>query len=276
MTERGERLVEANSPAAYDELVVEAISLWRPRNIRVRITTRPIDQADVDQLDERIAAAGDSDGVLIAAYGHSENLQIPARVTLVEPEEFIARLERCASIAWFGGAPAPAYDRMAVFRDLERTAALLDSVGLHWLPILALNELPIELTATGIAPQDLLERFSFRLLTATFRFAGEGYGEAARGERLADSLVRFPPCAPQFAALVDCKAASDGYSMDADHVLRFQRYVADARQNMDGEEYELRHLVVLSSSFAEASSRAEGGGLLRKRGAPSSLRAPSG
>jgi hypothetical protein len=117
-------------------------------------------------------------------------------------------------------------------------------------PHTGLNEIPAELAAHDVPPQDLLERVAFRLLTATFRFGGERHGEAARGERVPDSVVTWPAGAPlRLAALVDCKAAADGYRMDSDQVLRFEGYVREARQPLEERGFDLRYLIVLSSDF---------------------------
>ena len=136
-------------------------------------------------------------------------------------------------------------------RRLEDDAALLDPVGIRWLPTLALNELPVELFSQTVPPQDLLERMTFRLLTTTFRFGGERHGEAARGERLPDSTLTWPAAADErLAALVDCKATSDGYTMTSDHLLRFKGYVEAARPILAEAGYTLGYLVVVSSDFA--------------------------
>ena len=250
LTETGSRIVEYNRPAAHDELVLETLPLWRPRRMRVRIAARLVEQGDVDRLAGRVAEAGDADGVLIAPLGIADRVAVPAGVDLVGPDALIARLERSALIAWPDRRPHPAYDRVGTLRRLEHDAALLDPVGIRWLPTLALNELPVELFVQNVPPQDLLERMTFRLLTATFRFGGERHGEAARGERLPDSTITWPAAANErLAALVDCKAASDGYTMTSDHLLRFRGYVEVARPVLKAAGHDLRYLVVVSSDF---------------------------
>jgi hypothetical protein len=186
----------------------------------------------------------------IAPLGVADGITVAARVAVVRPEALIARLERSALIAWPDRRPTPAYDRVGTLRWLESDAALLDPVGIRWLPTLALNELPVELFSQSVSPQDLLERMTFRLLTATFRFGGERHGEAARGERLADSSLTWAAAANErLAALVDCKAASEGYTMTSDHLLRFKGYVEAARPVLEEAGDELRYLVVVSSEF---------------------------
>jgi hypothetical protein len=250
VTETGSRIVEYNHPAAHDELVVEALPLWRARRVRVRIAARPVEQADIDRLAERIAEQGDADGVLVAPLGIVEGVTPHARVGLVAPDELISRLERSALIAWPDRRPTPAYDRVDTARRLEDDAALLDPVGIRWLPTLALNELPPELQSHDVPPQDLLERMTFRLVTATFRFGGERHGEAERGVRLPDSTLTWPAGAPErIAALVDAKAAADGYTMTSDHMLRFLGYVENQLATLEEAGYELHYLIVVSSDF---------------------------
>jgi hypothetical protein len=256
LTETGASVVEYQHPAPYDELVLELTPLWRSRTVRVRIATQPVSQSDIDRLVERIGEAADADGVLVAPLGTDGNVAVPSQIALVEPAELIARLERSALVAWLDRKPAPAYQRIAAMRTLEREAALLDPVGLRWLPTLALNELPAELAAHAVSPQDLLERVAFRLLTTTFRFGGERSGEASRGRRLPDSVVTWPAGAPlRLATLVDCKASADGYMMDSDQVLRFQGYVREARPPLEEKGFDLRYLIVLSSDFPGRSGR---------------------
>jgi hypothetical protein len=249
LTENGERVIEFNRPAAYDELVLEVAPLWRRQRIRVRIATRIATQDDLIRLSARVDEGGDSDGVFIAAHGIADGVTTPRRLMLVTPEELVARLERSPLIMWQERRPTAAYERITALRGLRKDAALLDPVGIRWLPVLALNEVPVELSAQDSPPQDLLERVAFRLLTSVFRFSGERHGEAARGQRLADSVITSRAPGQPWAALVDCKASADGYVMTADHLLRFEEYVTRARPPLEQEGFDLRYLVVLSSDF---------------------------
>jgi hypothetical protein len=248
LTESGSRVVEFQAPAAYDELVLETRPLWRPRRVRVRIADQPVDQGDVDRLAEAVAANGDAEGMLLTCLGVNAQLHAPPAVMVVEPAELIARMERCSVIAWPNRRPVPAYDRLSVQRSLDHDAFLLDPVGLRWLPSLALNELPAELSGRDLGPETLFERMAFRLLTSTLRFGGSRYGEAARGQRLPDAVVSWPGSS-RLVALLDCKATADGYVMDSDHYLRFVGYVTNLRAGLEADGDELRYLIVLSSSF---------------------------
>jgi hypothetical protein len=249
VTESGSQVIDFQSPATHDELLLEKQPLWRPRRIRVRIVDRPVEQTDVTRLAEIVAANTDAEGLLFAPLGMTSDIEMPDTVMLIGPAEMISRMERCSMIAWPDGSPAPAYDRLALQRDLDRDAFLLDPVGLRWLPSLALNELPTELAGRHLVPDALFERMAFRLFSSTLRFGGVRYGEAARGQRLPDALLTFPGPAP-VSAIMDCKASADGYTMDSDHYLRFVGYVSTLRAGLDAEGGELRYLIVLSSSFA--------------------------
>ena len=248
LTETGNHIVEVHRPAAYDELIVETRPLWRPRRLRVRIAARAAAQDDVDRLAEAVETAGDAEGVLLTPLGADGSLQPPPTIMVIDADELIARMERCTSIAWPDRRPVPAYERVAVQRDLERDAFLLDPAGLRWLPTLALNELPAELAGRDLVADALFERMAFRLMTNTLRFGGTRHGESARGQRLPDAVLTWST-APRLLALMDCKATADGYLMDSDHYLRFTGYVTTMREQLEADGAELRYLVVLSSSF---------------------------
>lgn len=250
LTEQGVEVATFSGPAAYDELVLKATPLWRERTIRVWIAADRVTQDDLDRLAERVRDASDSDGLMLAPLGVDDDLHVPPQVVLIHADDLIRRLERTPLIGWAGDVPFPAYDRLDALSHLGADAALLDPVGIRWLPILALNELPQELVTHGVTPQDLLERLAFRLLTSVFRFGGTRHGEAARGQRLADSVITWPERNPlRIAALLDCKAASHGYTMTSDHFLRFAGYIEEAKPVLEEEDRDLRYLIVLSSSF---------------------------
>lgn len=78
LTETGNNVVEAHRPVAYDELLLEARPLWRPRRVRVRIADRPVTQDDVDRLADAVDTGGDAEGLLIAPLGSAEVLPVPA------------------------------------------------------------------------------------------------------------------------------------------------------------------------------------------------------
>ncbi|MGB0097223.1 MAG: restriction endonuclease FokI C-terminal domain-containing protein [Solirubrobacteraceae bacterium] len=115
--------------------------------------------------------------------------------------------------------------------------------------------IPPELAGRELAPEDLFEQVAFRLVTSALRFGGERFGESRRGERLPDAVLRWPG-SQRLVALLDCKATSSGYTMDADHFLRFAHYVERLREDVERDGYELRYMLIVSSSFPGAPGRA--------------------
>src|SRR5665811_1029828 len=87
-------------------------------------------------------------------------------------------------------------------------------------------------------------------MTSVFRFGGKRYGESMPGKGLPDALLTFAESSKNLVgALLDCKAAADGYRMDSDHLLRFQRYVSEMRPELEERGVDVRYVVVLSSEF---------------------------
>lgn len=236
------------SLADYDELTVRYVGLWRTRPSPVRIMHRPATPADVDNLSETAQQLGSSHALLMVPHGTDEPLEDTALVTVVSDAELTDRIIASPLTRWEDDQPSAAADRLELLLDLEQTTSLLDPVGIRWLPSLALNEQPPGLADLDVEPQDLLERKAFRLLTASFLFNGVRYGEASRGERVPDAVLHMPD-GSQISLLVDCKAASEGYRMAADHLLRFQEYWDKLQPPLNADGYDLRYLLVLSSHF---------------------------
>jgi hypothetical protein len=248
--EAGAEISDYRRRADHDELFAEVNVLWARRSIRVRVASRPVAPRDVVRFAESLAANGDVAGWLVAPLGIEGELPVGRAVEVIEPEQLIERLERSSRVTWTDRRPSVALDRLAHQRALFEDAGQLDPVGLRWLPVVAHNELPGELRDGDAAPQDWLERLAFRMLTHTFRFAGVRYGEAARGKRVPDALLRWPSGGESLAALLDCKASADGYTMTADHYLRFKEYVRICRAEAESTGHDLKYMVVLSSTFS--------------------------
>ena len=222
--------------------------LWRLRRVRARIATAAVDQGRIDQLAEASGQAADVEAVLFAPYGVEDSLTIPKSVTLVLPDQLIACLERCPMVVWDGGVPAPAYTRVMQQRDLDEVAFLLDPVGLRWLPSLSRNEYPSDLEGQPASPDALFERMTFRMFTSCLRFGGQRYGEAERGKRLPDAVLK-PPGSDRYSVLLDCKASGEGYVMEADHHLRFKGYVDTLGGALAADGYPIRYILIVSSAF---------------------------
>jgi hypothetical protein len=236
--------------ADHDALYATHASLWTSRSVRIRVLARLAEPRDVERLAESLVAEGDGLGWLVHPHGSSGSLPSLPSVELVTPAELIHKFERSSRVAWNDRRPAVAMDRLADQRSLFEDARLLDPVGMRWLPVTAHNELPPELVAAGGEPQDWLERLAFRLLSHTFRFGGRRYGEAARGRRVPDALLLLPSTTDKVSALVDCKSSADGYTMAADHYLRFKEYERRLRAEAESAGHSLQYMIVVSSTFA--------------------------
>ncbi len=232
----------------YSEFLSSAPGTWRPHRIVVRLFYRAVGQADLDGLIENANMASAVEALVISAEEMSPTLTPPLGVHLVSPNEFANRITSSPIVEWIDDMPRVSVDRLGLLIALDELTGLLDPIGIQWLPSLALNELPAALATRDVQPQDLLERKTFRVMTASYRFGGVRYGEAERGKRLPDSVLHWPDGSPT-SAIIDCKAASSGYRMDPDHLLRFIRYweVLDPMLAEQGKE--LEYLIVVSSHF---------------------------
>jgi len=244
---------EYHRGADYDDFTASASSIWRPQRITIRIVYRNVKQEDVDMLLLDMRDSGIAEALVLTGSGVDGPISAPVGIWVIPPAELAARITSSPLVSWSEGAPDIATDRLELLFDLTQTASLLDPVGIQWLPALALNELPSAISTVDIEPQDLLERKAFRVLTASFRFSGTRYGESARGKRLPDAVLHFPNPASTTSAMVDCKAASSGYHMDADHLLRFERYWDTLAPQLAAEGRDLTYLAIVSSHFPGAS-----------------------
>ena len=231
-----------------DEFTVTVRGLWRLNRVLVRIYHRPIQMRDVQEVEDFASITGALESLLLAAQGLEDSDLTPRPgVTIVSDHELSQRITSSALARWDEDRPSLATDRLDLMLRLSHKS-LIDPVGIEWLPSLALNELPPSLEGYEVEPQDLFERKSFRLLTATFRFGGTRYGESRRGQRLPDAVLDWPDGSTT-SALFDCKAASSGYRMTSDEFLRFRNYWETLAPQLSGNGQELKYLIVLSSYF---------------------------
>ena len=234
--------------AEMDEFTVVVPGLWHMHSVLVRIYHRLIRDEDLDDARIYASITGAIEALVLPVHGTKEVASpVGPGLTVMSAEEFVERIISSALVRWDEDRPSLAIDRLDLMLQLSSTL-MVDPIGIEWLPSLALNELPPALVDYGFEPQDLLERKSFRLLTATFRFGGLRYGESARGKRLPDAILYWPDGSPT-SALFDCKAASSGYRMESDHLLRFVNYWETIAPQLEEEGRDLRYLIVLSSFF---------------------------
>jgi hypothetical protein len=232
----------------FDEYIVVFERLWQSRRIVVRIYDRAVSQSDVDDLRSLLDSEEASDGLILAPKGLNQGTAGYPNVSVLGPSELAAQIERSPLAEWTDDRPSLAASRLDVALTLPEAARLVDPAGIAWLPALALNELPTGLQDLDLEPQDVLEQKAFRILTSLLRFGGVRYGESRRGERLPDALLTWAS-EPNAAAMLDCKAASSGYHMAADHVLRFEKYYDLLSPEIVERGATITHLVVVSSHF---------------------------
>ena len=245
----GAVIEEYSHLAGFDQFLLAVPSLWHVDTRLVRIYDRIVESDDLVDVLEAAQLAGAVAGLVVPPRGIAENAIIPDGLHVVPPAELASRIARSSLVEWDEATPTPALERLELFLGLADTAALLDPVGIQWLPSLALNELPPQLIGIEVEPEVLLERKAFRLLTACFRFGGTRFGEKRRGERLPDAVLDWPD-GSSTSAILDCKAAGSGYRMDSDHLLRFEEYWERLSGDLSENGRDLRYLVVLSSFFS--------------------------
>jgi hypothetical protein len=191
-----------------------------------------------------------SDAVLIEAAGGGAAPTGTDRVQVVPGSELVARFEESALVTWHDDRPQIDREYYSFLRESESFLPSLDALGLQWLPSLALNKKPPGLAHLSEVPERLFERIAFRVFTTVFRFGGSRKGERYAGKRAPDAVLRSPSESEnQFSALMDCKAARDGYVMDADDERALTEYVETQKAELETSESSLKYVVIVSSSF---------------------------
>lgn len=243
----GVTVTEVRRQADFVDFAVSASTLWHHRRTLVRLWYNEISQSDLDDGATFIDAMGFDDALFLAVVEPPPGLTEPHGIHLIPPGDTKRRIIGSPLASWDDHGPSVAVDRLDLVLRLEQSD-FFDRIGVQWLPSVALNELPPSLLEAGVEPQDVLERKTFRVLTASLLFDGVRYGEAARGKRLPDAVLRWPD-GSACSALVDCKAAANGYVMDSDHFLRFVRYWDDLAPELEGDGVPPQYLLVISSHF---------------------------
>ncbi len=239
------------SGPGWIEYWVTAPALWNTRKTVFRIYHADVPPTASGELEESMSASGAVDAIVVTTRPQPSLPDLPGQVRIVAPSELSSRIVGSSLAIWDELGPRLAVDRLELALQLTEQARTIDPVGIEWLPALALNEMPERIADLDAAPQDLLERKTFRLLSASYRFGGTRYGEATRGQRLPDAILTWPNNAP-IAAMLDCKAASEGYKMTSDHLLRFVEYWRHLETDIRAGGHELTYLVIVSSHFPGA------------------------
>jgi hypothetical protein len=248
LLEEGVGIENFRSTGEYDEFTITWSTSWRAHRSAVRIFHRPLSQDDLERAVVDARNFNAVEALLLGPHEIPDNLSPPVGVHMIAPQELADRITSSPLVEWNDGVPSLSTTRLGLVLDLNKTSALLDPIGIRWLPSLAFNELPTALLSSEVEPQDLFERKAFRIFTASFRFGGVRYGEAERGQRVPDSVLFWPNGSSE-CAMVDCKAASSGYRMESDHVLRFIGYWENMTSELRSEGRILEYLVIVSSYF---------------------------
>ena len=242
------------SGPGWNEYWVTAPALWNTRKTVFRIYHANVAPTVTTEIAESMNASGAVDAIVVTTRPQPSLPGLPDQVRVVTPQELSSRIVGSSLAIWDEQGPRLAVDRLELALQLSELARTIDPVGIEWLPALALNEMPERIADLDAAPQDLLERKTFRLLSASYRFGGTRYGEATRGQRLPDAVLTWPNHAP-IAAMLDCKAASEGYKMSSDHLLRFVEYWRYLETDIRAGGHELTYLAIVSSHFPGADDQ---------------------
>jgi hypothetical protein len=235
----------------HDELLVSVNTGLRHRTAAIRVYYRPVEDDDVAAALETLAGGTLADLTVIqAAGGTPVTGGGDIGISIVTPEEFIEALEGCPLVSWPSDVPEVDRAERTRLRNLQ-TEAWLESDAFSWLAIVARNKMPYGLGELQYSPDALLERATFRVLTHVLRFGGERLGEAQRGQPVPDAVLTLPG-RPALGALLDAKAARDGYVMSRDDQRAMEEYVATHKPSLTGAGIDLRWLVVASSAFPGA------------------------
>lgn len=228
---------------SYLDLKLQSTVLLRPRSVLVRLTTAPVTQDDLAALVRDGNDGGCADYLLLSTAPSQDEL-VRSSQHYLGPDELLDLCRRSHTVGWIGHRPVA---RSETYLQARRRAAHLievDTLGLSWLPALCRNRLPRSLRDSAIPANEWFEIAVFRLITRLFRIDGLRLGAATRGKRVGDALLWWQGN----LALLDCKAAQDGYRLEVDDERRLVEY---AKQRQDGlpVDGQIRFVVLISSSF---------------------------
>ncbi|HEV8649113.1 MAG TPA: hypothetical protein VG276_06810 [Actinomycetes bacterium] len=168
VTEWGLQVLEVDRRADYDDLVVQVEPLLRARRARVRLAYRTPCRDDLAVLAELARNDGLADFLLIA-MSEEDGSNRPDGNHYIPARTFIELLEGSALVRWAGGVPEASRREFAWLQAHQARMLTADTVGLRWLPALALNKVPWPLRGLGGTADDLFERIFFRVMTGRLR-----------------------------------------------------------------------------------------------------------
>jgi hypothetical protein len=253
LAESGAHVVDVESGADFVDFAVESVPVWRPRGAWVRLLYRAATPADVTRLGDFSSARRQADAVLIESVPSRIHLPRDERVSLIRAAALVERMEASALIRWYGGLPTVDRELFTFLRKRGTSLARLDSIGFRWLPWLGRNKVPPLLRQRATPADALLEEASFRTFVFVFAFSGERLGARFPGSARPDALLLLPD--NRHAALLDCKAARDGYTMSRSDYRALREYVDVLKPELSRVGRTLKFVVILSSDFPGASDR---------------------
>ena len=201
------------------DLMFTSTVLITPRVVLMRLSTTPPDPSALDRLAQDANAQGCADYLLVSTQRLAESVEHD-REHLVDPVELMALCRRSALIEWHEGRPRARQGDYSALRQRADELRRLDAFGLAWLPALSRNRLPWALRASSVRADELFEQVVYRVATTVLRLEGVRLGSASRGQRVGDALL----WSRGRLALLDCKAAQDGYRLEVDDERRLLDY----------------------------------------------------
>ncbi|MET9243885.1 hypothetical protein [Nonomuraea sp. NPDC003709] len=227
----------------HEDLVFTKRVFLSDREVLIRVLHVPAHWSHVEAVSTDAAREGCADALLVAMRLDDQTLAEDDRVLSVER---LAGLLSRSALVVPNAEGEPTVDRTG-YKSIKQLAEafMLDRIGLLWLPIFAKNRLPAELEGQG-KPEDLFERYFFRLATTALGLQGKRFGTASRGRRVGDALLTR--LRAEHLVLTDCKAAAAGYVMDVDDERRLLEYVKSPQEWL-GETLPVSCVLIISSEF---------------------------
>lgn len=250
LEDHGVRIEATEARGDHHDLRTPVRPLMRRREAIARVFYRSVTPQDVEDLDRLAQFEFFADAILIDASGTETQVAGNDRVHVVSTTDLILMIEDSGAASWHADVPVADPDRVAQRRRLADMPPLVDRIGLEAVVPLSWMTLPPPLEG---APEDLFEAVSFRIFTMPLRFGGTRLGSSSRGVRAADALLRPP--SGNACALLDCKAARDGYTMGADNERALREYVQKTRGELEREGLSLPWVIIVSSDFPGSSDR---------------------
>jgi hypothetical protein len=246
LAHRGIELIELRPRAGWDELLVGVNTGLRQREAVVRVHYDAIEQSDLDDA-TALAESGQYADVTVIHASAAARGQPADVVSFVGPESLVEAIEASPLVRWNDGSPSIDREERTLVRHLQQTR-WVESDAFSWLPVVARNKVPYGLDVVGATPDALFERAVFRVLTHVLRFSGRRLGEAQRGAAEPDALLTLPGN-PTAAALLDTKAARDGYRMARDDQRALTEYVEHYKPALAEQGISLEWVLMVSSAF---------------------------